>query len=164
MQGNINTWIRSRGCQWDGKNPRIAQAEAVPRKMDEPSLLQLPAGCFWMEVPEQDPLPWRGFPGDCSCPWKGAHPSGSQGEQQLQLCSCRPQTAMDLFLFSLAFCPDRHSQEGIQPRWICQTTQPGETRVKICFKELLGSSALQGLALPRCVVITSIPPFKLFRI
>lgn len=65
---------------------------------------------------------------------------------------------LSLFLFNSAFCPGTSSQEGIHPRWICGTTQPGETRLKICFIDLLGSSALQGSTALRWQQITSISP------
>lgn len=65
---------------------------------------------------------------------------------------------LSLFLFNSAFCPGTSSQEGIHPRWICGTTQLGETRLKICFIDLLGSSALQGSTALRWQQITSISP------
>lgn len=78
VQGNINTWIRSRDVNGMEKIHGLPRQSLLPRKMDERSLLHLSAGHFLMEDQSRIPLHGRGFPWDCSSPWNRTHPSVSR--------------------------------------------------------------------------------------
>lgn len=162
VQGNTNTWIRPRDANGMEKPHGLPRQRQFPGKTDEPSLLHLPAGQLLMEAPKQDPLPRERLPWgllqplDKSSPISESMRAAALLLQALGRDGCGEPGwfySYSILLFALTG-PAR--RESIPDGFVEQHSK--ETWLKICFRELQGSSAPQGLALPRWQQITSTSP------